>query len=346
MPFCHRDAVRGHEGRAAVVHDASPGLCPRRVGLQLGRLQRDRRQLTAAHDPQPARAGAGPGPVPLVRRRPVSRRTRWPRGVGDRRLHDEQPLPLRPRCRPLAARRRCRSQAFIELCEKQRQGGRRCVRRFRHAVRERRHRPRAPGLAVCVPRSVRIVLHASGGPGRSPALPGGAVPAADGGVLQVSAERRRQVLRSRWCVVDCVGGTGAAATANDRRRRNHHDHGRVNRDRSGRRGQQLPCGTEGRPFRALLHDVPPRRGHRRHVQPVPPLPTVQCEERPTRGHCLHDGRERWSADRVHRHRCAPEGPQRRGGQHLQRRQLLSEGHATRLHRVGGRVWRSADGSRR
>ena len=108
---------------------ASRGVRPRVPRLQHHRLRCHRQRLPDALGARRQRPSPEVGTVPVVRRRSVSRLGRWPGGVGDRRLHDDEQVSLRSVDRRGPAFSAVWSVEQRQLRAQQRQGGRRRLHR-------------------------------------------------------------------------------------------------------------------------------------------------------------------------------------------------------------------------
>ncbi len=95
---CAGQEVAAYEGTGGVQLDSTLRrlrVRALRVRLQPARQQRDHRRVALRVAAQRQRPCAAGGTVPVARRRPLPGGRWWPGGVGDRRLHHEQPLPVR-----------------------------------------------------------------------------------------------------------------------------------------------------------------------------------------------------------------------------------------------------------
>ena len=155
LPRRRDRGLRRHRRRADVVVRPPRRLRPGVPRLQRARVRGHRGRLADAVGPQRARPLDQAGAVPVLRRRPVPRRRRGAGGVGRRRLHDDEPLPLRPAHRQRgAAHPRQRAVAGLQLRPQQRQGRRRRLRRIGALLRHRPGGPDRQGVAGGVRRPV------------------------------------------------------------------------------------------------------------------------------------------------------------------------------------------------
>src|SRR6266705_932374 len=136
--------------------------------------------------PEHPAAGADRAAILVVRQRPLPRRQRFgPAPLDPRRLHHDEPLPLRA-----AARRR------HQLHAQQREGCDRRLRRHRHRLPGRSARPAGAHPGEGVPRDLPAARRDVSGPAGPSALPRGPVPRADRPVRHVPHGRAGRLLPS------------------------------------------------------------------------------------------------------------------------------------------------------
>src|SRR5438552_2023593 len=180
----HLHLLCGNRGRSGRLVAASPGAgdLPR---LPEGAVV-ERHHERQPRDVLPEHPGAGAhgAAVLVIRQRPLPRRRRFgPAPLDPRRVHRDEPLPLRA-----APRRR------HHLHAQQREGRDRRLRRHRHGLRGRPARPAGAHPGEGVSRDLPAARCDVSGPAGASALPRGPVPGADRPLRHLPHGRARRLL--------------------------------------------------------------------------------------------------------------------------------------------------------